>query len=208
MSEYSHLVRFLPAIDYAKVVELGSRDGIDTLWLQNFFEAEIVAWECNPEAIEICRQTLAGKDRVTLVEKAAWSETKTLTFRPVTNGNLGASSVYRANPDYPYETYEQDEIEVPAMRLDEWWGNSEHWDEPIDLLIIDLQGAELEALRGAGELLWDIEAIITEGQNQPIYEDIPSFDELVEFLEGYGFELSVSIAQNDWFGDHIFTRKH
>ena len=223
-SNYSQLIRLLPPHDYAKVVELGARDCVDTLWLQRFFECDIITWECNPEAIELCKKTLdkigrvqvwAGLDynhfmseRFDLVEKAAWSETKSLTFRPVTNGNLGASSVFTANPDYPYETYEQDEIEVEAMRLDEWWGHSKHWDEPIDLLVMDIQGAELEALKGAGDLLCDIEAIITEGQTKPIYEGVGLIDEIAAHLRGYGFVLSAAIQSNDWFGDYLFVREH
>jgi hypothetical protein len=140
-----------------------------------------------------------------LVEKAVWSKNMKLRFKPVTNGNHGASSVFDANPAYPYETYEQDDIEVDAVRLDRWWREN-MGEKTIDLLVMDLQGAELEALKGAGRLLRDVKFIITEGQFKHLYHKTPLLVDLEMFLAGHGFKKIHQNKANDWFGDAMFQR--
>lgn len=198
---YSSFYEFIPKEEVNTIFELGSRDGLDAIDLQNHFDAKVIAWECNPSAIEICKKNLQGHSNIELIEKAVWSSNKTITFRPVINGNTGASSVFEANSDYPYEIpYEQDLIEVPAVRIDD------HWQGPIDLLAIDLQGSELEALKGMGKLLNDVKYIITEGQYKRLYHDTPLISDIAEYLSEFGFVLQHKKDVNDWFGDFFFSK--
>lgn len=189
------------------VLELGSRDLDEAKWFVNNLNCHVVSWECNPEAIQKCKTNHLGyKDTITLVEKAVWSESKELTFRPVVNGNLGASSVFKANPHYPYENaYQQTEITVPAMRVDEWWADK---DIPApELLCMDLQGAELEALKSMGDMLDSVQYVITEGQRKRLYFDTPLISDISGYLAQYGFELHSEKLVNDWFGDYFFVKK-
>ena len=156
---YSRFLQHINTNEVNTICELGSRDGIDAVHLAEYFDADVVAWECNPPAIELCRENIGDNDRVTLVDKACWSHAKTLTFYPVTNGNVGASSAFQFNSDYPHEDLEQSQIEVEALRVDDWWEANRS--DSIDLLAMDLQGAELEALKGMGNLLNDVKYIIT-----------------------------------------------
>ena len=192
--------------DVKVALELGSRDGIDAIRIADHFGAEVVTWECNPEALGLCRARLANREDVELVELAAWSESKILPFFPVVNGNLGASSAFRANHDYPYEKpYEQIVIEVEASRVDAWW-EANRAGVPIDLLAMDLQGAELEALKGMGDLLDSVSYIITEGQHQRLYHDTPLISDIEAFLVERGFRLVKGLPANSWFGDFLFSK--
>ena len=209
---YQEFVHLIPRDSINTIVELGSRDLRDALWLQKYFDAEVVAWECNPEAIRLCRDTLGGylDAPVTFVPKAAWSKNTILTFRPVVSngfpgGNIGASSVFKANPDYPYEIYKQETIAVDAERLDEWWGRHRKY-RNLDLLCMDIQGSELEALKGAGDLLDGVKFIITEGQTKRLYDDTPLIGDLITFLGKWGFRLVERKTANDWFGDYLFAK--
>ncbi len=190
----------------ATILELGSRDGRDAIRMADHFGAEVVSWECNPEAIDLCRARLNHRQDITLVERAAWSADTTLRFFPVVNGNLGASSAFRANHAYPFEKpYQQTEIEVPASRVETWW--SENMGErPIDFLAMDLQGAEMEALLGMGDLLDSVRFIVTEGQHQRLYHDTPLIGDLEAFLNERGFALVQSTPANSWFGDFLFIK--
>tara|TARA_B100000683_G_scaffold275786_2_gene327665 strand:- start:1316 stop:2512 length:1197 start_codon:yes stop_codon:yes gene_type:complete len=188
------------------VLELGSRDALDAILMADHFDAHVYAWECNPPAVDICRENIGDNPNVTLVDLACWSSEKTLTFRPVTNGNIGASSVFQANPEYPYETlYQQKEIEVQAVRIEDWWKENVG-DTKIDLLAMDLQGAELESLKGMGDLLHDVKYIITEGQHKRLYHDTPLIGDIEEYLADYGFVMMRGVDFNDWFGDFVFGR--
>lgn len=201
--------KFFSHIDRSSVktiCELGSRDGLDAIKLQQHFDADVVAWECNPLSIPKCRSILEGHERIELVEKAVWSQTKEIKFHPVINGNIGASSAFKANTSYPYEQpYQQTTITVNAVRLDEWWKANRT--KPIDLLVMDLQGGELEALAGIGDLIDDVQYIITEGQHKRLYHGTPLITDIEAFLKDEGFTLQMGFDVNDWFGDFLFIRE-
>ena len=66
----------------------------------------------------------------------------------------------------------------------------EHWqNETVDLLKIDVQGAELMALRGGEQTLKRVRLLLTEVSFIPLYEGSCAFNELHSFLRDRGFRL-------------------
>ncbi len=61
--------------------------------------------------------------------------------------------------------------------------------ETIDVLKLDIQGHELEALRGAGRLLADIQVVLTEVEFTPLYDGQPLFADIDAFMRSQGFRL-------------------
>lgn len=59
----------------------------------------------------------------------------------------------------------------------------------IKLMKLDVQGYELEVLKGAEPILDRIEFIYAEAQFQELYKNGPMYDELFDFLNKRGFEL-------------------
>ena len=57
----------------------------------------------------------------------------------------------------------------------------------VKLLKLDVQGFELEALRGCGERLRDVEYVISEIQFTHLYENAPLWNEIVAYLDDYEF---------------------
>lgn len=186
------------------IVELGSRDGKDAILLRDHFDADLViAFECNPSAISECERVLANEKNILFVPLAVWHENGTIPFHPVVNGNTGASSAFKANVAYPYETYQQSTVDVPAVRLEDWWDEN-MGDLKMDLLCMDLQGAELNAMNGMGDLLYDPRYVITECQFKNIYHDTPVYDDLEKYLHKYNFKGIEIRSSNEWFGDALF----
>ena len=90
------------------------------------------------------------------------------------------------------------ELECPATTLDDLFAaHTCRADRP--LLKLDLEGHELEALRGARALLDAIEVIIVEVQVYDINHSgvIPVFRDVYDFLTGRGFEL-YDLASIGW----------
>jgi len=80
---------------------------------------------------------------------------------------------------------------VPVERLD---GVLEAADGELGdartFLKVDAQGSDLEILEGAGERLDAIAAVQFEAPTKPVYEDMPTLEDLVSYLRARGFELT------------------
>ena len=196
---YQHFFDRIPYDRVEFAIEVGSRDGLNALQIRDHYDAHVTVLECNPEAVAICESKLAGEPNIEFIPKAAWRENSTISFYPVVNGNMGASSLMRANTDYPYERYEQVEIEVESIRLDSVI-------DRCDLLCIDAQGAELGVLAGMGELLSDVRFIITEAQTRPMYHGASLLTSIGGLLST-DFKLVEGRRVNDWFGDYLFVNR-
>ncbi len=63
------------------------------------------------------------------------------------------------------------------------------WREPIDLLKLDVQGAEMLVLRGAEATLPRTKMVFVEVSFRPLYEGSAVFAEVYAYLRGHGFRL-------------------
>ena len=211
------LVEFLRirGVDFATfgvIFDIGSRDGLQAVeFSRQFPDADIVAVECNRETLEKCRRNVAQKPRIRLIDKAINSYTGRCTFYPIDpertvtswkDGNPGASSLFIANGDYPEESYVQNQVEVDCIRLDDLC--AELHVDAIDLIWMDLQGAELLALQSAGALLDKVRYIYTEVSHRPIYKDQCLFDDVEAFLTARGFRRCTTIDPARWQQDAIY----
>ena len=192
-------------IDKTKVktiFELGSRDLIDaTKMIEHYNNAICYSFECNPECLVECKKNKDcfnedQNNRIILVENAVSIDNKTVKFQPFDlsiYNNMGASSMLEIDfsmrnendPDYNRGRV-QTEIKVNGIRLDTHMNNNNIHN--IDLLCIDLQGYELQAIKSLGEKLKTVKYIITECSIQSTYKGGASFCELNAYLEKYGFK--------------------
>jgi FkbM family methyltransferase len=197
---------------FGTVFDIGSRDGRQAVELSKLFKnANVVAIECNPATLEICRRNIAPHDRIRLAAKAINDYSGRCSFYPIDpertvttwqDGNPGASSLFLATGDYPIETYVQNKIEVDCIRLDEL--SDQFGIDAIDLIWMDLQGAELLALRSAGALLDRVRFIYTEVSHRAIYKGQCLFPEIESFLTARGFERRTAIDTERWQQDAIY----
>lgn len=91
---------------------------------------------------------------------------------------------------FPYASVSHP-VDVPVDRLDGY----AKLVRPPALLKIDVQGTELEVLRGAHTALDRFAAVVLEVSWAPLYEGAPTFDDLNGHLAGYGFVHSARIDE-------------
>lgn len=76
----------------------------------------------------------------------------------------------------------------------------------FDVMNLDIQGAELLALKGATQLLPHIKAIYTEVNIKELYAGCALLPDLDAFLGGYGFKrVATSMTQHGW-GDALYIK--
>ena len=81
-----NFTRYIENINDKYVIfDIGSRDCIQAIeFFNNFPNAKIYAFECNPNTIEICKNNIKPySDRITLIEGAVCDYDGNITFYPI-----------------------------------------------------------------------------------------------------------------------------
>jgi FkbM family methyltransferase len=206
------------------ILELGSRDLIDAIKLQKYYNCKVYAFECNPDCLNICKVNYdklddTTKKSINLIESAVSLDNGHVKFYPFDlekYNNMGASSMLKIDftkrnkwdPDYNRPN-PQKEIVVPSIRLDTFITNIKI--NNIDLLCIDLQGYELNALLSLGDEIKNVKYIITETCINSTYDNGSTFNELYDYLKKYNFtyicsdEFQYELPNNELVGFSEFN---
>lgn len=191
--------------DVKVVFELGSRDLVDAIKLQRYYNSKVIAFECNPDCLMECYNRMNSlddsiKQNIQLVNKAVCLDDTYTSFYPfdlTKYDNMGSSSMLkidfsqrdRSDPDFNREN-PQKEIVVEGTRLDTYM--HKNGISNIDVLCIDLQGYELNALKSLGSELHKVKYIITECSIKSTYVNGASYEELHEYLSRFNFRYVCS----------------
>lgn len=103
---------------------------------------------------------------------------------------------------------ETDTIEVTARTLDSLLSDNDIDARNYNILNLDIQGAELLALRGAEQTLTHIDAINTEINYAELYRGGAHIDALDDFLDVHGFtRVATTTPFHPTWGDALYIRK-
>lgn len=197
--------------NFKTIIEIGSRDGLDTIFLFEYFNCQIHSFEPNPPSFVECVNNISkykNSEKIKMNNLAVWNESTKIKFFPVINGNHGASSCYTCSQIHPTEKYQQIEIEIDSITLKQYCELNNIYE--IDLLVMDAQGSEYNCLIGLGDMLKNVKFIITEAIYKPLYNDIPLNEIVKKFLETNGFihlDSDNNHPNGDWWGDQIYVNK-
>jgi FkbM family methyltransferase len=221
MQHFLDIIKFYDRGGIKTVFDVGSRDGAESVtFAEKFTEASVYAFECNPKTIPYLRERASKYTRIAAIEKAVTNYDGVTKFYPTNmqtvtswaDGNPGASSLFKANGNYPAEKYMQDEIEVPCTRLDTFC--KEKSIDKIDILWIDLQGAEMLAFESLGDLIHKVKFINTEVTFKEMYTGQCLFEDVNSFLTSKGFKLINDKhtfkmqAEGHWQSDGIYVNEN
>ena len=158
-----------------------------------FPEAEMFSFEPLPDVCDELRRNLADVERLRVFQTAIGNQDGETEFHR--NAYSQASSVlpiegscHRAGKQ-PDETVS---LRIPIARLDSILA-----DQPLDrpvLLKLDLQGYELEALRGAERVLQQCTHVVLESGFDGSYQGEPAFEETWTYLRDHGFSFVRPLA--------------
>lgn len=95
----------------------------------------------------------------------------------------------------------REQIKVPTVRLENFCQN--HGIKRIDYVHMDVQGAELRVLHGAGVKISDIGLIWMEVSFKPAYEDQPVEAQATEWMRTKGFRKVIQISYGEE-GDALY----
>lgn len=109
---------------------------------------------------------------------------------------------------HPEVHYVKD-YKMVTTRLDTLLQNAEIVDygHGLDMLCMDIQGAEMLALKGLGDMIKQFNKVYLEVNTAYVYEGCALLPEIEKYLKGYGFTKREERIFKQWgWGDALFTK--
>lgn len=173
--------------------------------------AERVAFfEPDPDTyIKLCALPRSAKTHLYLVNAALGSKQGKSTMYVSDNGGLSSSLLeprehLRVSPVRFPST-----IDVDVTTVDAWIDSrTSPAEQTFNVLNLDVQGYELEVLKGATSALLDVDAVRTEVNTVEMYKGCALVSDLDSFLGGKGFtRVETELYDGDTWGDALYVRK-
>ena len=192
-------------IDNVKIIfEVGARYGNESIKLKKIFKNSIVhSFECNPNTIDKCKKNLDNINNIFFNNFGLGEKEDNLPFYSYIKNNDGASSLLK-RIDFDKTQVQTGIIKIKTLEN----YTNDNKIQNIDLLCMDVQGYELNVLKGAGDFIKNINFIIMEEPKPVIntsylpngvhskYINSPTPQEIKEFMKEKGFIEIERIPEN------------
>jgi 2-O-methyltransferase len=176
------------------ILEIGCHDGTNTLWFLEIFNSpKIFCFEPDPRAASRFKQNIGNSPEISLFEYAIGNKNGKTTFymssgresEAMPEGWDCSGSIRKPKNHlkvHPWCKFEKNII-IETKTLDTW--RKEQGIEKIDFIWMDVQGAEIDVIRGGRNTLKNTRYLYTEYNDKELYEGQISLKrllkELVEF---------------------------
>ena len=163
-------------------------------------EGKIIWVEAQPDLARRL-QILEPSQNSRVISAAAW-DIDNLDLDLNIASNSQSSSLFEFGShsnNYPWIHYTES-IKVKTVRLDTILSPGD-----FNFIALDIQGAELKALKGLGNLLGSVKWIYTECNSEEVYVGIPKVRDLDEYLKSFGFKRIATrwVPRAGW-GDSLY----
>lgn len=163
--------------------------------------------EANPEIFSRLAVNLSGNPDAMAFNYCIGDEQgKEVVFHISSNGSQSSSVLELGTHAtvHPDVTFVKD-LTMTMHRLDKLFGT--HGLLPCDFLNIDLQGAELMALKGMGNQLHDFKWAYIEVNQNYLYRDCALVGDIDDYLKSFGFRrVETKWAGNTGWGDALYIK--
>jgi FkbM family methyltransferase len=171
------------------IIDCGANIGLSIIYFKQLFpQAEITAFEPDPKIFKILKNNISSLalQNVKVHNTALWKQEGELNF--YSEGADAGRLLKDGDKDKP--------VRVKAVKL------SRFIDRPIDMLKIDIEGAEYEVLNECASALHNVQRIFVEYHS--FINDDQSLDKILTILKDGGFRYC--IQHIGVFSKHPFVR--
>lgn len=190
------------------IIEAGTCDARDTLqMLQQWKKSKIYTFEPIPELFSKASEKLKNTKNVKMYPLALSNINGEAEIHVSGGLSDGSSSILPplkhldVHPDVSFTH----KIKIKCVTLDEWVKKEKI--EKIDLMWLDMQGMEYNALQAGQEILKNTQAIFTEVSLIETHQGVILYPEFRKWLESCGFEVVWEDLPYKDMGNVLFVRK-
>ena len=190
------------------IIHVGAHDLEE---LPSYLKAKIskVIWiEANPEKYEYIQNKIKIHKKMVLGKFAAGNKVETLKLNISNNGQ--SSSLLELgthSKNYPKIKYVS-EVDVKVMPIDKWLNKKSINHKAFNFVNIDIQGYELEALKGMQNHLKNVEFAYLEVNFDQVYKNCAELNDVDNFLNKFNLKRVGIFRTNKGWGDAIYVREN
>lgn len=185
------------------LIHVGAHYGQEYEIYQKLGIANLIFFEPLEQNFKILK-THAG-EKAKLFQLALGNESKKVKMYVESANNGMSSSILKPQKhleQYPQIVFDKEEI-VEMVRLDDFLSEKENY----NFLTIDVQGYELEVLKGSSETLTNISGILTEVNRDELYSNCTRIEQLDDFLKKFNFYRVETNWEGGTWGDAFYLKK-
>ncbi|WP_254035185.1 FkbM family methyltransferase [Planktothrix agardhii] len=171
------------------IILIGAYDGKTLKRLNLPNTVKILVIDANQGAVERLQENFANSPNIQVVQAAIANHNDTVT--------LHLTSLESSSSILPWKQYSEiypnikeiQQLTLSSRTLDTLLEELNLSPSDFNILILDIQGAELLALEGANQLLNTLDAIYTNVHYQELFEGGALAEEVNQFLSDYKFDI-------------------
>jgi FkbM family methyltransferase len=168
------------------ILDIGANIGQWNITMKNIYpEADILSFEANPQ----CKSHLESKKIDHIITLLGDEDEDNVDFYTIANSECTTgASIYREKTSF-YNDENLSTCKLKMTQLDDHISSSKHKDKHVDLMKLDVQGAEIKILDGALKTLERTDFVLLEISIMKYNEGSPLFAEVIEYMNYNGFKV-------------------
>jgi len=190
-------------MDIKGIIHIGGHHGQEfKTYVENNIK-NVMFFEPVPSTFKTLKENVG--DKAILHNVALGNENKKIPMFIETANQGQSSSILEPGihtKQYPNITFDS-KLEVDMVRLDDFIESSTAY----NFINIDVQGYELEVMKGAVDTLTNIEYIMSEVNRDEVYINCSKVNELDSFLWDFGFKRVETTWDGGTWGDALYIKK-
>ena len=190
-------------INFKGILHVGAHECEELNDYETVLSRDKILWvEALPHKVELCKSKFPNIN----IENAIVSDViENVTFNVSNNGQSSSILKFGLHSKYHPHVHYVDSFKGTTSLLKDILPK---YDINYNFLNFDIQGAELKALKGMEEYLYNVDYLYTEVNNDYVYKNCALITELDEYLNKFGL-IRVETRWTDFkWGDAFYIRKN
>ena len=180
------------------ILHIGAHDceELDS-YLKGGCPKEKIIWiEGNPEKVK----TVKNRDNTIKIYNYLVTDKKgeEIDFKITNNGESSSIYDFGSHSKYYRDVKFVKKVKIKTSTVEEIYTNEKIENNFANFLNIDIQGAELLALKGMGKILKEFDYLYLEVNKEHLYKDCALVDEIDEYVSDFRFKRIETV----WYGNH------
>lgn len=204
---FSELINFLK-VPIKGILHVGAHDCEEQdIYNKYMITPDKVLWfEAMPKKVEQQKNLHPNYNIYHIV--ASDLDNQEVNFNITNNGQSSSMLELETHLKHHPEIHVIDKVTLKTSRMDTFLKNNNVDIKNYNFINMDIQGAELKALTGFGELLNSIDYIYAEVNSEHLYKDCALVGEIDDYLAKFGFErVLIKMTRCQW-GDAFYVKKN